>query len=71
LNYDDFSCPNLDSCKEDELKRWQTIFSLLHKYSRLKQKAIRQRLAGNTPISLQWETLCESVYNDLPEEVRW
>ncbi len=44
--------------------------SLLN-YAWNKKTAITERRRGNTNTAMKYESICDSIYKELPEELRW
>lgn len=73
------SLPNLDcfvtpgECGEcaDELKEVAAAMASLHAYAMFKGKAMKHRLAGEINQALHVESVCDSLYKQLPEWAKW
>ena len=47
------------------------VFSALRKYCAVKACAMRSRIAGDIESATVEEAICDALYEQLPEEVRW
>ena len=47
------------------------VFAILRKYCTVRARAMRSRIAGDIESATVEEAICDAVYEQLPEEVRW
>lgn len=61
---------NLDNFTEDpaEVKR---VGPLLERYCHFRAIAMKYRIRGNVDMAKTFENLCENIFKQLPEELRW
>lgn len=66
--------PNLDGMDATDLDAFAADTNkpdLLRQYADLKAQAMRLRLSGDIPNALHAEGVCERVYRQLPENLKW
>ena len=63
--------PNLDCLDETEVREWRNTFSELSNYAFRKAAAMGCRKAGKIEAALLHEAACQSIYNRLPDSVKW
>ncbi len=69
----ELAIPALDCVSNDEedVEALGDIFMVLSSYCRIKAVAMRNRKAGDIPLAMKQERLCDNLYKKLPSVLRW
>ena len=62
---------NLDTMTPEELENTARVFDTLSAYSRMKARAMRNRLTGHIDEAMDKEQQCDKFYAKLPEWAKW
>ncbi len=70
--------PNLDAMSPTSLLTWRDSLqsksltaAQATRYATLKERAMRNRLAGNISAALACEQECDAIYQRMPKAYRW
>ncbi len=67
----DFSTPNLDAVREDDLRELTSVYRLLAAYAETKVWAMEERGKGRILTAANLERDCDRLYDYLPAFARW
>jgi hypothetical protein len=62
---------NPDAMVAEDLGPLARNLKRLARYCLTREHAMQARMFGNIPSALNYEKICEDLYNDLPPEWRW